>query len=227
MTLISYAQNFEDVLLWRCLKNITEGFYIDVGASHPDNESVTRMFYDAGWRGINIEPNPEDFNRLKAARTRDINLAVAVGEVAGRERLFVVPGTGLSTLSEPIASRHVTAGAGLHEALVDVQTLAEVCREHAPSTIHFLKIDVEGSEASVVASADFVAFNYGPRDAPGVGAHAGGGGIPVCLVRWSQSLLYRTGMLGPIFPILHHSAKRVRRLSAGLRYELGEADPSG
>jgi FkbM family methyltransferase len=158
MTLISYAQNFEDVLLWRCLKNITEGFYIDVGASHPDNESVTRMFYDAGWRGINIEPNPEDFNRLKAARTRDINLAVAVGEVAGRERLFVVPGTGLSTLSEPIASRHVTAGAGLHEALVDVQTLAEVCREHAPSTIHFLKIDVEGSEASVVASADFVAF---------------------------------------------------------------------
>ncbi|MFN9402212.1 MAG: FkbM family methyltransferase, partial [Dolichospermum sp.] len=34
-TFISYAQNFEDVLLNRLFKNKTRGFYIDVGALHP------------------------------------------------------------------------------------------------------------------------------------------------------------------------------------------------
>ena len=32
MSFISYAQNFEDVMLWRALKHISEGFYIDIGA---------------------------------------------------------------------------------------------------------------------------------------------------------------------------------------------------
>jgi hypothetical protein len=29
---ISYAQNYEDVMLFRALKNINQGFYVDVGA---------------------------------------------------------------------------------------------------------------------------------------------------------------------------------------------------
>lgn len=58
MSFISYAQNYEDVMLWRALKHIANGFYIDVGAAWPDKHSVTKAFYDRGWRGINIEPNP-------------------------------------------------------------------------------------------------------------------------------------------------------------------------
>ena len=37
-------------------------------------------------------------------------------------------------------------------------TLAEICRRHVQGEIHFLKIDVEGAEAQVLAGADFVAF---------------------------------------------------------------------
>ncbi len=32
---ISHAQNFEDVILWRALKHVQNGFYIDVGAQDP------------------------------------------------------------------------------------------------------------------------------------------------------------------------------------------------
>jgi len=46
MSLISYAQNFEDVMLWRALKHINKGFYIDVGAFSPDNDSITKFFYE-------------------------------------------------------------------------------------------------------------------------------------------------------------------------------------
>jgi hypothetical protein len=53
--MISYAQNFEDVMLERALAEIENGFYVDVGAWHPDLDSVTRHFFGRGWRGVNIE----------------------------------------------------------------------------------------------------------------------------------------------------------------------------
>ena len=80
MTFVSYARNFEDVLLWRALRGVKNGFYVDVGAAHPDTNSVTRAFYDRGWSGINVEPTVELSLRLKAARPRDINVQIALGE---------------------------------------------------------------------------------------------------------------------------------------------------
>ena len=65
MSIVSYAQNFEDVMLHRALKNIDQGFYIDVGANDPEIDSVTKAFYDMGWRGINIEPVAEWFEKLQ------------------------------------------------------------------------------------------------------------------------------------------------------------------
>ena len=59
MRLISYAQHTEEILLWRALSNAENGFYIDVGANDPITDSVTNLFYDNNWRGINIEPLEE------------------------------------------------------------------------------------------------------------------------------------------------------------------------
>ena len=61
MSFISYAQNLEDVMLYRALKHVKRGFYIDVGAFNPLSDSITKAFYDHGWRGINIEPITEFF----------------------------------------------------------------------------------------------------------------------------------------------------------------------
>jgi hypothetical protein len=83
--IVSYSQNAEDVRLWRVFHTIVDGFYVDVGAADPYVDSVTRMFYERGWSGINIEPNP-CFESLAEARTRDVNLRVAVGESDGRPR---------------------------------------------------------------------------------------------------------------------------------------------
>ena len=158
MTFISYAQNFEDVMIWRALKHVERGFYIDVGAAHPDEYSVTRAFYDRGWHGINIEPSIELFARLAAVRERDTNLKSAVSNEPKKVAFFEIPGTGLSTLDATVAAAHRSAGWAMRERTVEQTTLAEVCRECGPTEIHFLKIDAEGSERSILAGADFIRF---------------------------------------------------------------------
>jgi FkbM family methyltransferase len=158
VTFVSYAQNFEDVLLWRALQGVACGFYIDVGAAHPDIDSVTRAFYDRGWRGINVEPTAEFSLRLAAARPNDINLQIVLGEHPGEAELFAVDGTGLSTIEPGSIDAIRRAGLTVRSAEITVDTLADLCRRYAPPVIHFLKIDVEGAERAVIAGADFASF---------------------------------------------------------------------
>ncbi|HHF7374746.1 FkbM family methyltransferase [Legionella bozemanae] len=156
MNFVSYAQNFEDVMLWRALKHIKNGFYVDVGANDPTHDSVTRAFYEKGWAGINIEPVSEWFQKLKKERHRDINLQVAAGERQGEIFFYELPNTGLSTTNKAIAEKHeIEQGYTKIERKVPVMTLTEIICEHQIKQIHFLKIDVEGAEKKVLEGLDF------------------------------------------------------------------------
>ncbi|MCC6475163.1 MAG: FkbM family methyltransferase, partial [Burkholderiales bacterium] len=151
--MISYAQDFEDVLLNRVFRSKPQGFYIDVGACDPSALSVTKFFYDLGWHGINIEPVPEAWKRFQEARPRDINLNVAAGARRGRRVFHQSAQIAFSSFDAQLAA----AAPGLQAAKeyeVEVRTLAEICAEHKVSEIDFLKIDVEGAEQEVLEGAD-------------------------------------------------------------------------
>lgn len=152
MTFVSYAQNFEDVMLWRALKHVAQGFYIDAGAWSPDIDSVTRAFYEKGWRGINIEPNPEFIEQLRDRRPHDVNLMVALGDAEGVVTMNFLSNPGLSTLNDDIAKKHAQSGIEVLRSDVQVKTLASVWREYVPAgqDVHFLKVDVEGLEFAVL-----------------------------------------------------------------------------
>ncbi len=142
-------------MIWRALKHVENGFYIDVGANDPTLYSVTRAFYDKGWRGINLEPVAEYFNRLQAQRPRDINLQVGAGEVAGSFPFFDIPDTGLATSDPAIAQKHRDGGWDVNTIDIPVLPLSDICNSHVSSEIHFLKIDVEGAEKKVLLGMDF------------------------------------------------------------------------
>ena len=155
MSFISYAQNFEDVMLWRALKHVENGFYIDVGANDPTLYSVTRAFYDKGWNGINLEPVAAFFKRLAEQRPRDINLQIGAGDVGGSFPFFDIPDTGLATSDPAIAKKHQEGGWEVNTIDTPVLPLADICRSHVRGDIHFLKIDVEGAEKKVILGMDF------------------------------------------------------------------------
>jgi FkbM family methyltransferase len=159
MALVSFAQNQEDIMLWRALQNVRNGFYIDVGAADPVEWSVTKLFYDQGWCGINLEPQPEYFASLSKARPHDTNLRIAAGREAGSRTFHRIDKSGLSTFDADIAAGHRANGWDIVDEVVEVLTLAEICQRYRPhGPIHFLKIDVEGSEGDVLAGADFRSF---------------------------------------------------------------------
>jgi FkbM family methyltransferase len=130
------------------------GFYVDVGAGDPVTDSVTKLFYDSGWSGINIEPGPS-YAALARARPRDVNLKVAVGERTGRRELWITrPDTALSSFAEPDPDA-LPRELSVEKTLVDVTTLDDILSAHASGKrVDFLKIDAEGAEREVLASFD-------------------------------------------------------------------------
>ena len=115
-------------MLARALADVDKGFYVDVGAQDPLIDSVTRLFYERGWNGINIEPVPHWFERLQAERTRDINLMCAVAASDGTLVLHEFSDSGLSTASEAYARNHTAAGRNMVKRHVPMVRLDEILR---------------------------------------------------------------------------------------------------
>lgn len=157
---VSYAQNREDVILAAFFDEEEKGFYVDVGANHPTEDSVTKYFYDRGWTGINIEPNKYQYNLLLAERPKDTNLKIGISDKPGELKLRIYDkGDGLSTFSKEMKDDYEAHSTYFtdkyHEDTVEVTTLNTVFSANKVTRIHFLKVDVEGYEYEVLKGNDW------------------------------------------------------------------------
>ena len=149
----TFAQYNEDIILAALLHNVSKGFYIDVGANYPTIDSVTKYFYDKGWRGINIEPVKRLHADLQKERPNDINLQCGLGEKEATVVFREYPDTpGHSTFETNQKKAHSEKYTDYD---VPVVTLQQIFEEYKPAQVNFIKIDVEGYEYEVIAGNDW------------------------------------------------------------------------
>ncbi|MFO0878689.1 MAG: FkbM family methyltransferase [Gemmataceae bacterium] len=161
--IVSFAQNREDVLLARVFSEVDQGFYVDVGANDPTVSSVTRHFYDLGWRGINLEPG-RIFAKLVQERPRDINLNVAASDQKGELPFYEFEGENehaLSSLVDHIPTPRPDLAFKRIRRVVPVRTLADIFDEFHPPCIDFMSVDVEMYERPVLLGNNWT--KYRPR----------------------------------------------------------------
>jgi FkbM family methyltransferase len=155
---VSYSANNEDVMIHRVFGGRRSGFFVDVGAAHPVFENDTKALYDAGWSGINIEPQPEFFAALVEHRPQDNNICIAISDSdKDVTDFFEIAGTGLSTCNEAQA---MISGQNriVRRRSVRTRSLKSILEEAKPLEINLLKVDVEGYEFNVLNSNDWTRF---------------------------------------------------------------------
>jgi FkbM family methyltransferase len=165
---VSYSQEAEDLLLAGFLHRVGkesdyEGFYVDVGAHHPFRFSNTAIFYDMGWRGINIEPDSYLIKNFYKYRPRDINLNFGVANEEKDLNFFIFNDPALNTFSEELAKK--IDGHEIYKIkekkIVQVHKLKNLLEKYLPreQKIDFMSIDVEGLDLEVLKSNDWEKFS--------------------------------------------------------------------
>lgn len=205
---VSYAQHGEDVILWRALGDRGPGSYVDVGAFHPTQDSVTRALYERGWRGVNIEAQPALLAAFQRERPEDTNLSMAVGDHDGTAKLTLPPMPGWASV---LPADLTGAAPGTPEIEVPMRRLDTLLAELGIEHLDVLKIDVEGAEPEVVRGLlggtlrPLVCVVEGV--APGVGRAAGDEAV---------ALLVGAGYVHCLFDGLNHYLTTAPDLEAAL-----------
>lgn len=151
------------MVLRRIFPDSYVGFYVDIGAHHPKRFSNTYFFYQNGWTGINVEPNPRGYKSLCAIRTRDINVQLAISDMEGEGDYHMFDEPALNTFDPDLAQSYSVNRQLLCVEKTQLTTLRALLDRKKPSrvAIDFLNIDVEGLDLQVLASNDWE--KYRPR----------------------------------------------------------------
>ena len=156
---LSYTQNMEDYHLWLAFGGRCQGTYIDVGSGHPIADNVSFFFYERGWHGVVVEPQRDLIDLHARLRPRDACVCGLIGTRSGLVDFHAVNVLhGLSTTSRKYAEAAQSLGAECQTIELPMISLAQLCEQHALTTIDFLKVDVEGAEADVLMSGDWHRF---------------------------------------------------------------------
>lgn len=154
-----YAQTGEDKALMGIFSDMSDGFFVDVGALDGVKFSNTYLFEQKGWRGICVEPHPLFFKQLVKNRPESVCLQVAVWDKNLKEASFFMTERGSwSRLLRPKMNRRtrtIRRNPYIGSERVTARTLDSILEEHgAPEEFELLSIDTDGHESHVLKGFD-------------------------------------------------------------------------
>ncbi len=161
----SFSQEGEDLVLKKMFGKNKKGFYVDIGAHHPQRFSNTYLFYLKGWRGINIDSMPNSMKIFDELRHKDINIEAAISNVSEELTYYIFNESALNSFSEKLAMERDGLNNYKIVDKVSIRTtsLSKILDKYLPQgqEITFLSIDVEGLDHQVLLSNDW--SKYKPR----------------------------------------------------------------
>jgi hypothetical protein len=164
---VSYSQFGEDLIVRTHFTGDFDnsvGRFIDVGAFHPFKYSNTILLSQLGWRGINIDCDPVKIARFARLRRRDENICAAMGETPRDMVYLEYSPEGLTNRIVDPGEKNLLSGIGekpLKVTPIRVTTLTHVIEQSAfrGQHFHYLNIDCEGQDLSVLKGLDFSRYS--------------------------------------------------------------------
>lgn len=165
-----YSQYGQDQwLAENIFTNVTDGFFVEIGADDGVDKSNTLFFEKKGWQGLCIEPSPKRFKLLKKNR-KCLCENVAISNSVGRKKFLDIKGwgKGLSGIIDNYEDEHknrikfeLDNPENKGSKIVNVKTdrLSNILYKYNIKDVDFCSIDVEGGEMDVIKSIDFSSVN--------------------------------------------------------------------
>lgn len=158
----SKSQLFQDLFVQFILREKSNGFFVEFGATDGRNLSNTYLLEKRyGWKGILAEPAKGWRNELTVNRACTLDYR-CVWTKDGETVVFNEAESGeFSTIQRYAAKdHHSRSRSGGERYSVETVSLNSLLREHhAPTAIDYMSIDTEGSEFDILSEFDFGQFH--------------------------------------------------------------------
>jgi FkbM family methyltransferase len=161
---LSYSQ-FADDLVAKTLFDalgVEKPTYLDIGTFDPVFDNNTYAFYQAGARGVLVEPNKALTERIKAVRPGDTLLVAGIGiDDTPELDYYMLDNPGLNTFDKEQAERIARETQHKIQQVVKMpmisinRAIAENFGGKAPD---FISIDIEGLDYAVLKTLDYTKY---------------------------------------------------------------------
>jgi len=166
---VFYSQCGQDqYVLKHFFSEVTDGFFVDIGAYDGISFSNTKLLEELGWKGICIEPLPEIFQELCNNRSCIcVNGCITNNPGMVEFTQIVCPSVPthqmLSGITQAYDPRHVNrinqdiapCNGSKKTILVQGYLLSDILDSYHISHVNYLTLDVEGGELEILKSIPF------------------------------------------------------------------------
>ena len=159
-----FGQWAEDVFLRKIFPTSQKnGTYLDIGAYDPFMHSNTAYLWMKGWKGFNIDANPNTIQRFKKIRPKDQNIWAAVIPNSDYEKgirnidlMLPVKADYSSGISASGTVNKAVGGERSFTRSVSVPALnvLSLIRDHNIGMVDYLNIDIEGYDEVILSELD-------------------------------------------------------------------------
>ena len=160
---LSYSQCGEDLIIDFLISQlkISNFKYLDIGAHHPTYISNTFLFYEKGYSGVCIEPDPFLFKTIAKRRSKDkcLNIGVGLNNISSAP-FYIMTEKTLNTFSKEEADKYASYGKQKIEQIIDLPLIRinDIIKNYFTSVPDFISLDVEGMDLAILTDFNFTLY---------------------------------------------------------------------